>query len=203
MRFEQVRFIRLTHRLPPWVSSTCLVAVFVLLWVRPQQLRGELVRDLEALLFIETATVLAALFLMPERLKPAEEPRALALLLVAAVSLTVFVGPVVGILVPVHFAARAGAIWRDPAPSRRTNWTFGLSLVALWVAWMAVGLVWIDDGAWSASQVARDVWWEVPSPAGSRLAPHAVPVFGMVYFTLVALAEGYASRMVEAHAQPS
>ena len=183
------------------MSGLSLVLIFLLLWLRPGLLRWELVRDLEALLFLEMAILLSALFILPEQLRSSEEGLATTLLLVSAVVLAVTVGPLVGILLPIHCAARAGAVWRNDHPRQRATWTFVLSFAALSAAWMTVGLVWIDEGAWSASQVPRDLWWEVPSPHGARLAPHAVPVFGLVYFGLVAALEfcwAWRSRFTDA-----
>jgi hypothetical protein len=171
--------------LPPWLSALFLTLVFLLILLLPGLLRWELVRDLEALLFLELAALLAAPFFLPVRLEPSEETIALAILSILAATLAVVVGPVVGVLVPTHLVARAGKVWRAERPYRRAAETLVFSLASLWVAWMAVGLVWIDDGRWSANQVPRDVWWEVPSPGGARLAPHAVPVFGMLYFGLI------------------
>ena len=193
MLFERQMVLGLTRFLPPWLSSFTLGWLFwTLLW-RPERFGWELAADFETMLFVEIGIEVAALFVLPGRAEPLAVPSGVLICAVLAIGLGAYTSPIVAFLLAMHFMARMFVSWREPGSSQGLIMSFALAFAALALAWAAAGLFWAHEGAWSAGVVPPSLWWEVPSPQGTRRIPHGLPLFGAVYFSLLTGVEAVAA----------
>jgi hypothetical protein len=189
MRYDRLFVVGLTRFLPPWLSSFALAWLFWMLLRSPARFGWETAAEFETLLYVEIALVLAAVLVLPMRGGALSVPAGLLVIVSLGIVLSASVSPLVAALIALHLGARIGAAWRADDSARDLVKSFAVSAILLAITWFTAGLFWQHEGGWTTNTVPLNLWWEVPSPQGTRRMPHGFPLMGFLYFSGLTIVE--------------